>query len=395
MLIFQNPGLIEMAAVTTLGISVKEGDTPIGRFGTGVKFAIATVLREGGAITIWSGMQSFHFTTEREAVRGTEFEFVVMNGQRLGFTTMMGRDWLPWMAFRELASNCKDEAGRYWLTVADETVHPLADHTTIVVHGMDQVWAERGTVLLEGAPLWENEHGQAFDGPSEFAFYRGVRIYKLPRPSRFTYNVTGHTLALTEDRTAANFWELEMAVEKIVGGCTDPKLLRLALTAGEHCWEHAMDIDAYGRPSPEFRAAARELALGTETVATMNPNAMQKARASAVADMTPGDAIRLDEVRQAMLVRALAMLTAAGFDIEAFPVIVTDTLGAGIMGLAQGGRIFLSLLPFEKGTREVAATLLEEFAHLRSGAADCTRTFQNWLFDQLLIRVERTAGQPF
>lgn len=397
MLIFQNPGLIEIEAVTTLGVSVKDGESPIGRFGTGFKFAISTILRAGGSVVVWRGLEAFRFASETQEVRGRSFDFVTMNGQRLGFTTQLGRDWQKWMAFRELASNCRDEAGRYWL---DEStglpgVKLGEDQTTIVVNGLDEIWPERGTILLEGEALWTSESGQAFAGSSDFAFYRGVRIFNLPRPSTFTYNVDGPVLELTEDRTAKNFWQLELAVEKIVGACPDPQQARQLLTGGERTWEHHMDIHNYGAPKEVFRAAARELALGSEAMPTMNPQAMRAARASAIQDMTPGDAIRLDEVKQAMLTRALAMLTAGGLDVDAFPLIVTDTLGTGIAGLAQDGKIFLSLIPFEKGTREVAATLLEEFAHLRSGAADCTRPFQNWLIDQLLIRLERAAGAPF
>lgn len=398
MLIFQNPGLIDVIAATTLGISVKEGESPIGRFGTGVKFSIAAVLRGGGSVVIWRGLEAFRFASERVESRGEDFEVVTMNGQRLGFTTQLGRDWLPWMAFREMASNCRDEGGRYWLFSEDGQMQvgalPTPDLTTIVVEGLDEVWPDRGTILLEGEPLWENEHGRAFEGINEFAFYRGVRIFKLPRPSQFTYDVAG-TLELTEDRTAKNFWQLEMRVEKLLGGCTDPKLLRRALTAGNMFWEHHMDVPAYGQPSPEFRAAARELTLGAETVATLPPKVVESARQSAAEDLQPGDSIRLDVPRQQMLERATSMLIAAGFDVDSFPVIVADTLGAGIHGLAVDGKILLSPLAFDKGTRELAATLLEEFAHLRSGHGDCTRPFQNWLFDQLLIRVERAAGAPF
>jgi hypothetical protein len=394
MLVFQNPGLIEIAAVTTMGISVKEGDSPIGRFGTGVKFSIAAILRGGGSIVIWRGLEAFHFATEREEVRGQSFEFVTMNGQRLGFTTQLGRDWLPWMAFRELASNCRDEGGRYWHEAGNETVNPADDQTTIVVLGLDPVWPDRGTILLEGEPLWENEHGRAFEGISEFAFYRGVRIYKLPRPSLFTYDVAGH-LDLTEDRTAASFWTLEFRVEKLLGACTDPALIRRALTAGDQFWEHHMDVPSFGSPGEEFRAAARELTLGTETISSLPPKVVEAARQTAAQDLQPGDSIRLDAPRHAMLERATSMLIAAGFDVDSFPIIVAESLGAGIHGLACDGKILLAAAAFDKGTRELAATLLEEFAHLRSGHTDCTRPFQNWLFDQLLIRVERAAGQPF
>jgi len=42
MLIFSNPGLIDIDAVTTLGVSVKQPGS-FGRFGTGLKFAVAEV----------------------------------------------------------------------------------------------------------------------------------------------------------------------------------------------------------------------------------------------------------------------------------------------------------------------------------------------------------------
>jgi hypothetical protein len=126
-----------------------------------------------------------------------------------------------------------------------------------------------------------------------------------------------------------------------------------------------------------------------------NPAAVTFARNSAIADMQEGDGVELEPAQSKMLEKALAMLEAGGFPIRDFPVIVLSTLGPSIHGMAKDGKIFLSVLPFQKGTREVAAALLEEFAHLKSGEADCTRGFQNWLFDQLLIQAERVAGEPF
>ena len=42
---FITPGQIDLENVFTFGISAKESDNPIGFFGTGLKFAIATLLR--------------------------------------------------------------------------------------------------------------------------------------------------------------------------------------------------------------------------------------------------------------------------------------------------------------------------------------------------------------
>ena len=47
----------ESRAIRTLGVSVKVGDSPIGYFGTGLKFALATILRKGGEIVLKRGLQ--------------------------------------------------------------------------------------------------------------------------------------------------------------------------------------------------------------------------------------------------------------------------------------------------------------------------------------------------
>ena len=58
MIIFENKGLIDVHAISIMGVSVKE-EGSIGYFGTGLKYAIATLLREGQKITIWRGKEPF------------------------------------------------------------------------------------------------------------------------------------------------------------------------------------------------------------------------------------------------------------------------------------------------------------------------------------------------
>lgn len=396
MIVFENPGLIDVAAITTMGVSVKE-EGAIGYFGTGLKFAIATILRNGGKITIHrGGEEELTFTAEEIIVRGEPFDRVCMNGEPIGFTTMLGRNWEPWMAFRELASNCRDEGGSYFKPGhAPPPCFSAKDgHTVIMVEGLDEVWPDRGTILLEGDPILSNEVMEVRDGVSLYVYYRGVRIFTAPRPLAFTYNLL-EQVELTEDRTAKSWYHLETALERGIGMIDDRAVLRRMLTCGELFQEHHMDVPAYGSPQEAFREMARELAMGAATEKSANPAAVRSARASVICDMKPGDSVELDPVQARMLERAKEMLAAGGFKVDTFPIIVCDTLGPNICGLASEGRIFLSLMPFQKGTREVAATLLEEYAHLKSGERDCTRAFQNWLFDQLLSHAERASGEPF
>lgn len=392
MIIFQNRGLIDIAAVTTMGVSVK-GDGAIGYFGTGLKFSIATILRLGGSVTIMRGHEAYAFTSEPITIRGEVFDRVCMNGEPLGFTTSLGRNWEAWMAFRELASNCRDEGGSYYKS---DDLSGEEDHTTVLVtEGVfADVWPERRAIMLESEPLASNEVLEIHEGVSQYAFYRGVRIFKMPRPTAFTYNVR-ESLDLTEDRTAASWFTLETKLERGIGQLEDRGLLRRMLTCGEMFQEHHMQVPLYGSPGETFREISREISMGSATEKNANPAAVTYARNSALQDMEEGDGVELEPAQEIMLDRATAMLEAGGFKIGDFPVIVCDTLGPNIHGMAKDGKIFMSVQPFQKGTREVAATLLEEYAHLKSGECDCSRGFQNWLFDQLLIQAERKAGEPF
>jgi hypothetical protein len=394
MMIFQNPGEIDIAAVTTMGVSVKD-EGAIGFFGTGIKFAIATILRNGGSITIYSGETAYHMGTERGEVRGEPFDFVTMNGERIGFTAQLGRTWEPWMAFRELASNCRDEGGEYFLD-GEKPWETKKGATTIFVtcEAMQDVWPERHTVMLESKPIYENDVMEIHAGRSQYVYYRGVRVIKAPRPLAFTYNIKTR-IDLTEDRTAKNWYYVELLIEQGTARCEEERITRAILTCGEEFQEHHMKVPDFAVPNETYRKVAREITLGAANNPNANPAAVSMARDFAVKDMKPGDSIPLSLTQKNMLQRSKEMLIAAGFDIDSTPVIVCETLGPNIHGLARDGSIFITGKPFEKGTREVAATLLEEYAHIKSGEKDCTRGFQNWLFDQLLCRIETFCGEPF
>ena len=76
---FQNPGEIDIRGATIAGLSAKVGDSPIGKFGTGLKYAIASILRWGGEVTIYSGTDCYIFESEAIDFRGSEHHQVVMS----------------------------------------------------------------------------------------------------------------------------------------------------------------------------------------------------------------------------------------------------------------------------------------------------------------------------
>src|SRR6185437_160750 len=100
--------------ISLIGVNVKENDSAIGFFGTGLKYAIACLARWGESLTIQSGPAEFTFCAEETKVRGKTFGVLVMRSKvdylRLGFTTELGKRWEPWMVYRELWCNAHDES---------------------------------------------------------------------------------------------------------------------------------------------------------------------------------------------------------------------------------------------------------------------------------------------
>lgn len=389
MIIFRNRGLIDLAAVRTLGVSVKE-EGAIGYFGTGVKFAVATILRGGGSVTLYRGKDEHRFSVSPQSVRGQSFDVVTIDGQELGFTTALGRDWKPWMAFRELACNALDEGGRYY---AAREIGPIGDDETVFVVDSEEIedaYHGRHEIILETEPLYANDIIEIRPGHSREVYFRGVRVGGLAHSTFHTYNIL-RKIDLTEDRTFRYSFEVADQIARGLAQCDNDDLLASALSCGDDYAEHFLTFAA-ARASQEFLRVAAGLRGRLDNIANANPSAMKLARELSLSALGPSEGAALHPVEQDRFERAKAFLASAGYNVEAFPIMVVDDLGEGIYGLAKEGRIFIAKAAFQKGTKEVASTLLEEFVHLKTGYDDMTRQLQTWLFDELLSQSEKAAG---
>lgn len=390
MIVFRNKGLIDLAAVRTLGVSVKE-EGAIGYFGTGVKFAIATILRGGGSVTLYRGKSEHLFGTASEAVRGQSFEVVTLDGNPLGFTTSLGRDWKPWMAFRELACNALDEGGRYYSARDVGEIAP--DETVFVVDSeeFEDAYHYRGRIILESQPVFANEVLEIRHGKSDEIYYRGVRVGAMLRPTFFTYNLL-RKIDLTEDRTFKYHFEVHDQISRGLIACDRDDLLHPAMSCGSDFMEHHLSFKTEMQPGNAFLRVAAGLRGRLDNIAKANPDALKLARELSLSSLGPEESVELHPVEQDRFERAKQFLSSAGYNLDQFPITIVDELGTGVYGLAKEGRIFIAKAAFQKGTKEVASTLLEEFVHLRTGYGDMTRQLQTWLFDEVLSQSEKASG---
>lgn len=116
----QNDGILDIRLVALMGGTTKANDDyKIGRFGTGLKYALAFLFRNNLDFKIFPGTEEVKIHIETETIRDEVFEIICINGQRTSITTKMGEDWKPWMIIRELWCNALDEGGAAKEVVTD------------------------------------------------------------------------------------------------------------------------------------------------------------------------------------------------------------------------------------------------------------------------------------
>lgn len=386
---FQNPGVIDSRAYTLFGASAKVGDTPIGFFGTGLKYAVAIFLRHKCKVAIWRGLERVDFTAAGVNMRGSEFSVVFANGAELSYTTELGKTWKPWQAMRELWCNAIDEGG-----VAQEgALEPLEGYTTIVISGdaAAEAWAERDTVFLGGKPSWTHKGIEIHDRRGRSVYYRGIRVHDLSVPALFTYNITGHRVDLTEDRTLKHEFYAKHYIGKAIVATDDERLAARFINAPEDTYEGQLDVSD-DEPSEVFDRVLREQ---VKYKVSANPSLRKMLRnrhgtATALAEC------ELKPVELAQLAKAKHFCRQMSLDTERFPIIVTDGLEDHVQGIARRDekRVYLNRRCFMQGTKQVAGTLFEELIHLQHELNDCERSMQNWLIDTIVSMYEDAQGAP-
>lgn len=265
-IVFDTPGKIDLRAFTLMGVSAKpKTSNPIGYFGTGLKYAMAVLVRLGAEPVVYIGWDQHTFFKRPDTFRGAEFEQLSMRKVNAGwlqpktvdlpYAVSYGRNWKAWMAFRELESNTRDEGG-ITFQVENDPGPAGADTTRIVVDlpDFDAAWEKRDEVFLPGA-VREGDGIQVLAGETRNLYWRGLKVYETPKPTVLTYNFLDH-LDLTEDRTLQHEFMARYRLGCWVAQQDDERLIERVLTAGEGCWEHDIQFDDSSAPSRAFHNVA-------------------------------------------------------------------------------------------------------------------------------------------
>lgn len=394
LVVFENDGEIDPRAIITFGVNAKEGDQPIGFFGTGLKYALSMLLRNGCEVTIWSGATPYIFAVKPGVIRGKEFNFVTMNDAPLGFTTEVGKNWKMWMAYRELFCNAKDEGG--FAYTSSEWPDGEPGRTRVAVKGdrFLDAYHNRAKYILETEPVYTSQWCDIHEGKSSGIYYRGILVKELKEPALYTYNIKT-PITLTEDRTAQWDWELKSAVTNAIKAIDldeEPALEELVddvLTAPEQSYEHGLD---YGwsvsvSPSTSFLSSVDRVAGHRYSAVNRSAIGLYKTHATSPALFRSPMAGE----HKATLEAAKALCLVLGFDVSRHFVNMSDRLGENILSEARNGEIFISDTAFAAGANKLAAVLLLEHIKDEYEFESPSEDLQNFLLDKL---IELAAARP-
>ena len=362
-----------------MGVSIKDNDEAIGRFGTGLKYAIAGILRTGGKIEIRSGTKSYEFGTVEKTIRGKTFNIVSCNGEELSYCTDYGHHWKAWQWFRELQSNALDEGG----DSTDE--NDIVADTVIVVNHPEiaECWDNRDKFFLDldRADIIETINGDQLMSANGMGkiYCKGVFVGDCNLP----IDVNFRHVSLTEDRTI-QYTEQHLA--KLLVQSTNNQIIRMALNS-DYPNYHA--VWATNTVSNEFLDAVHDRMVNCKNVPSGVKGIYVARRGEIQRESFEPTAFQLAKLR-----KATEFLANCGEKITEKINFVKTREDDTLYGFAKNGEIFLTEKAFSHGVHDLVQTVLEEHYHCTTGHADLTRDFQQFLFRKLVEMMEIASNDP-
>jgi hypothetical protein len=273
---FITPTTLSLMDITSMGDSVKRNDnTKIGQFDSGLKYAIALLLRNNIQIQIdvleKEGSTNYSFTTFTKECPQTgkkkELIQIVETCISLGisevrhidtaFALQLGYNWELWMAFRELYSNMMDEDG--WMIVNEEE-KPLGVTTIILYCEDDSEFAEiirnKDKYIFSEKKIWNISSSiiLAVNPEKHLKIYKsGILVFEDKKiVSKYIYNVKFGII--DERRILIDHYTVGRTIYESITYCKDENFLREIVTS-----EKVFDDDEWLNGFDEWGTASDKI----------------------------------------------------------------------------------------------------------------------------------------
>lgn len=239
--VFDTPTVLSELDLLSMGGSVKHGDdSKIGQFNTGLKYAIAILLRMDVQFSIEvlndkdSEPAKYTFEVLSRYLDGKTMDTIVFDKNTykrrtyMNISPSLGYQWEDWMALRELYSNTLDESG-YCYDTQEVNLIPLEKGTRFILeintklekclNRWDEYFIDNSLSVLGG------DSGINVDKLNPIKvlripgnkpktlkiFKQGILIYESDQVSNFWYNISFGEL--DEKRQALAPWELKCDIK--------------------------------------------------------------------------------------------------------------------------------------------------------------------------------------
>jgi len=414
--LIENEGEIDINALRLIGATTKDGETQIGYFGTGIKYALATAMRQEIPVRIFAGDREIEITTETVQMRGHDFEAICLDGEMTSITTEMGRDWETWFVLREFYCNALDEGSELPVKLTDD-VSGKAGATRVYIGLTDQTHEVMTDFNLyfstSRTPIFEAAGVKVYNriGDKGIIYRRGVRVFSS-FDSIYDYDI--QSLSIDEARTSSlwdinwaliGFWKAHATPEMIVCLYNHPEkheykwdwdygatayddswwltLTDRVIIPKEQAGYFADDLSEFNVQLPHRLCLGLHKKFGGEGL---------KIRGM-LDDGFVINETQTTEKEQAMIDRAIEFLRASQYFSDIDPDIIrVAVMEKNTLGTANQGLIYLSPDVFTKGVKRVAAVIIEEWLHVKSKASDRTRLFQDTLIELTISVIEDQTG---
>lgn len=402
--VFVNKGLIDLEAIANFGVNVKETPDAYGYFGTGLKFAIAVLIRTGHKVTLFRSNETYLFLGQDVTIRDRPFQLITMHNvqtgekRRLGFTTELGKTWKVWQAWRELYCNCLDESGEMFI---DQLVEPQVGLTKFVVLGSEfrntALHADQYAILHDESrqPVVDDVTGcdifEWQDHEDRHAlFYKGIRAYYSTEEFMYKYNIR-RNMELSEDRTIKWNVYINSTIAATMMCLGTPAAIEKFLTAPADRFEYNVSLPEYipSGANVHFRETLME--LGRSRMNTLSPHAKQlyKSVSKAAGTYTKTECTE----RQAQMITSALKFLESHLQVHVTEEIVISPDMHDKYGSVHNGTIVLGPYAFEHGFKQLVATIYEEYLHITQGFEDESRKFQDFLILKVIDLAAELQGE--
>jgi len=421
-LMIENDGVLDVSSLILIGASTKRGDdSKIGFFGSGNKYAIATLIRAGVPFKIFAGEKEVVVSTEDVNFRGVEFKKILIDGQATSLTTDMGPQWEEWMAIREWVSNSIDEGGSKISKEESEMVGVEGKTRFYVGHtakikSIVNNWDSLFTYDRKGV-AYESYDGKIFehiDKKRELILFRkGIKVYDGDgKKSLYQYDLDD--FFINESRIISSASLASNKVGSFLGRVEDVSIVKNIL---RHCnssspyWEATIDWRwSVSRLSSAWIEEVKSKAIIVDSVADFFSD-IQKSKPHYIVNVSMASMLLrnidgltvygLNETGEVtayksvevtpkidyLLQESVNFLNNTKYNIK-YPIEVVSFEKKNVLGMAHDGKILLSESVFNLGKKEIISAIIEENEHLNTGFSDCTRAFQTHFITMFLSEKE-------